>query len=241
MSVSTSDLVVYKASGGSSDNGAKSATSLASGVQNGLWPDLSDALRAAGGTRTKKWFLANEHATDALSKPTIWNAIVPAGVTQDIGLGFDSSDDSDNAQGNMTSWSANAVLAIISSSSDTRAVTIYGLDSTGVPTSEVVVLTGAVEKLSTTVWSKVWAVVVASLNSNTLTIKQGAGGTTRGTIGANKKACWLWVTAVSQGTGLFLPSLVAGSAYGFWDRQTWPAATASQRPARQRVALVETN
>lgn len=241
MSVSTSDLVVYKASGGSSDNGAKSATALASGVQNGLWPDLSDALRLAGGTRTKKWFLANEHATDALSKPTFWSSVVPAGITCDLGLGFDSSDDSDNAQGNMTAWGANAVAALVSSAADARSCTIYGVNSVGVPTSEVVVLTGAAEVLSTTTWSKVWGVVVASLNGNTITVKQGSGGTTRGTIGATRKACWLWVTAISQATGIYLPSLIASSSYGLWDRQTWPASTASQRPARHRVALVETN
>lgn len=241
MSVGTVDLVVYKAAGGTSDNGAKSGTSLASGVQNGLWPDISDALRTSGGTRIKKWFIANEHATDALSKPTVWNGITPTGLVEDLGLGFDSVDDSDNAQGNMTAWGANAVVSLTSSGADTRTATIYGVNNAGLPATEAVVLTGAVEKLSTTTWSKVWGIVLSALNANTVTIKQGAAGTTRGTIGNNKKACWLWVTAVSQAAGIYLPNLVAGSSYGFWDRQTWAPATASSRPTMQRVSLVETN
>lgn len=240
MAVTTADLVVYLASGGSSDNGAKSATALASGVANGLWPNVADAQRTAGGTRTKKWFLANESGTDALSKPVLWDALVAPGVTEELGLGFDSADDADPAQGNMTAFGANAVASLVSSAADTRTVTLYGLNAAGVPIAEVVTLTGAVAVSSTTTWSKLWAGVVSALNGNTITIKQGPGGTTRGTIGANKKSCWLWVNAIGQSSGILLPSLAAGSSYGFWDRQTWAAGTASAVLTRQRVALVET-
>lgn len=241
MAVTTVDLVVYKAAGGTSDNGAKSATALASGVQNGLWPDLSDAVRLAGGTRIKKWFLANEALADSLSKPTIYNAIVPAGVTEELGLGFDSTDDNDNAQGNMSAFSGNAVAALVSTAPDTRSVTLYGLSAAGQPQFEVVVMTGTSEKLSTLTWSKLYAAVVSALATNTISIKQGSAGTVRGTIGSNKKACWLWITAVSALSGLFLPTLANGANYGFWDRQTWPAGTGAARNTLQRIALVETN
>ena len=241
MPVGTADLVVYKSATGSSDGGAISAVAVTSGVHGNLWPDISDALRTSGGTRTKKWFLKNEHATDALSKPVIWNSIVPQGLTEELGLGVDSSDDADNAMGSLTAWSANAVLAALSSAADTRQLTITGLDNAGVPTVEVIALAGTGEVLSTTSWSKVFGVYVSALNgSNTITIKQGSGGTTRGTIPPNKKAIWLWITAIAKASGLALPSLNASANFGIWDRQTWPAATAAARPTRQRIALEET-
>jgi hypothetical protein len=239
--VSESDIVVYLSATGSSDGGAISATALATGVKNGLWPDISDVSRAAGGTRTKKWYLANENGTDSLIAPGIFLAGEPTGLTEEIGLGVDSADDSDPAQGNMTAWASAAVVALVSSGVDTRQATIYGLDGAGDPVAEIVTLNGTTEVLSVGTFTVVWAVHAASVDAGrTVTVKQGSGGTTRGTIGPSKRACWLWVHALNSGTAMILPDLPASSHYGIWDRQTWAAGIAAQRPAYERVAVEET-
>lgn len=241
MPVGEGDLVVYLSATGSSDGGAISATALASGVKNGLWPNISDTDRAAGGTRYKKWYLANEHGSDALVAPGIYCAGNPTGIVESLGLGIDSADDADSAQGNMTAWSASAKVALISTGADTRQCRIYGLDGSSNPATELVSLNGTTEVLSVGTYSRVYHVSPASVDAGrTITIKQGTGGTTRGTIGPSKRACWLWVNALNLGTAIVLPDLPAGSHYGFWDRQVWPAGVAAARPTAERIAVEET-
>lgn len=241
MPVTVTDIKFFKSATGTSDGGAISATELVSGVANAIWPNISDALRATGGTRYKKFFIKNDHATDAMVKPSTWIAESPPGVVVSIGYGVNSADDATNTQGNMTAWSANAVVSLISSGADTRTATITGLDASGDPLSEAVVLTGTSEKLSTGTFSKVWGVYMSATNgSNTVTIKQGVAGATRGTIGASLLACWLWVNATSRATGIVVPSLAAGLAIPIWCRQVWAPGVSAVRPTRQIVAVEET-
>lgn len=239
MSVSDTDLKWYKAATGASAGGAKSGTLVVS-TKGDFWPNISDSERATGGTRIKKSFLANEHGSDPLLLPVVWINVTPQNMTEEIGLGFDDTDDDANSQGNMTAWGANAVAALISDGADTRNAYIVGLDSGGNAASETVVLTGATEVLSTTVWSKVHAVnLSAESGTRTVLVKQGTGGTTRGTIGPNVQTCWLWQMATSKGAGLQLANLAAGANYGLWHRQVWAPAVGVVRPNESRIAVEE--
>lgn len=240
MPVGEGDLVVYLSASGASEGGAISATALASGVKNGLWPSLSDAQRAAGGSRFKKWYLANEHGTDALVAPGSYLAGNPTGIVDSLGVGIDSADDTDGTQGNMTAWTGAAKVALVSTGADTRQCRIYGIAG-GIPVTELVALNGVTEVLSAATFTKVYHVSPASVDAGrTISVKQGTGGTVRGTIGPSKKACWLWVTTLNLGTAIILPDLPAGSHYGFWDRQVWAPGIASAKPTAERVAVEET-
>ena len=230
MTATTSDLALYKSSSGASQGGTATATQCGL-AKNDLFPDVSDSERIAGGTRTYKFYLGNDHSTDAFPAPKVWS-VSPYGFSPDeIGVGFDDADDDAAAQGNMTAFGGSAVAALVSSGADTRTAHIVGVDSGGTPAEEDVVLNGTSEVLSTTTWSKVYAVKLDSESgSSTVTVKEGTGGTTRGTIGPNVECCWLWVQANLEASAILLPDLPASGRVGIWIRQTWPANVAANRP-----------
>lgn len=241
MAVAATDLKYYKSTNGDSAGGVISAVEIVAGVKNNLWSDITEAERLAAGTRYRKWFLANEHATDALVRPVFWLSVTPLGLVESLGLGFSDADDDNSDAGNMTAFAANAVVGLVSDGADTRTATVYGLDGTGVPITESVVLAGATEVLTTATFSKVWAVKMdAESASRVVTVRQGAGGVTRGTVQLNRESCFLWVVATSEGAGIKLPNLIAGGNYGFWDRQEWSAGLAANRPVTSEVVVKET-
>jgi hypothetical protein len=141
----------------------------------------------------------------------------------------------------MTAWSANAVVSVASSSTDARTATVYGLTTGGTPVSETLNLLGTNEVLSSNTYSKVWAVILSATHgSNTVTVRQGSGGTIRGTIGPNLLNCWLWVNAFDRATGIALTNLLPTTAIPIWARQSWSAGVAAMRPTYQTIAIEET-
>jgi hypothetical protein len=243
MAISDGDVSLLQSAGASSSGGAITASGITSGVSNNLWPDVTSAERIAGGERFRKVFWKNSHATDAALKPVLYAPVLPTGATLSLGLGFNSADDDDPAQGSMTAFGAAAQVALISDGTDTRQVTVYGLNNAGspVPTVETVTLTSAVEKLTTATFSKVYAVMAASEDaSRTITVKQGSGGTTRGTIPVSRKCCWIWVAGPSsKAAGIALPDLAAGANYGLWLRLAWTAGASVVRPNTCTVTFEE--
>ena len=237
MTASAADIQFTKTSVTGSAGGVNSGI-LISSTKNSMMPAITDVERIAGGTRIKKFCVFNNHATDAYTLPGVW--VTPAtGVTDEIGLGFDDGDDDDSTQGNMTALSANAVIAGISSAADTRTVTLYGLNAAGAAQSETIVLNGTTEVLGLLTFSKVYAAKVSATGAQTVTLKQGAGGTTRGTIGPTFKTCWLWLSAHTQGDAILTANLAAQTANCFWWRQTWAAGVAGQRPATSTLNAID--
>lgn len=245
MSISDSDIThLYSTSAGST-GGVITGSGPTSGVKNDVWPDISSVSRLAGGVLYRKTFFKNNHGTDAMALPVLYTPVLPTNMTLQIGLGVDASTDDDSAQGNMTAFGAAALVSLISDGADTRVCTIYGMNNAGtpVPTSEQVTLTGAVEVLSVNTYSKCWAVIPASTSGTRIvTVKQGAGGTVRGTIGINKRLCWLWVTAgTALANGIGLVNLAAGQNYGVWRKLSWTAAVGAVKPNTLDVAITENN
>jgi hypothetical protein len=171
--------------------------------------------------------------------PVIWNFQQPTNMSQQVGLGFDDSNDGDSSQGNMTGFSADAQVALTSSAADTRSVDLWGLDGSGIPQTETVVLNGTTEVLSVGTYSVLYAVHIASTSSTTVLVKEGSGGTVRGTISSGKVACWLWLDATAKVVGVTLPSLPAGDNYGVWLGQTWIAGAGGVRPDADILAIEE--
>jgi hypothetical protein len=239
VSVQQDELIWRKSATGSSDGGAVSGTLLTSGLKNDLWPNISDANRLLGGTRYKKVFVCNDAPTDALVLPAIWNFQQPTNMDQWVGLGFNDANDADGAQGNMTAFSADALVALVSSAADARTASLFGLDAGGVPQTEDVVLNGTTEVLSIGTYSTLFGVHLDTTGATTVTVKEGTGGTARGTIGSGKVACWLWLEALTKPAGVYLPSLAAGTEYGVWLKQTWAAAAGGIRPNADIVAVEE--
>jgi len=237
VTASAADIQFTKTAENTSAGGINNGV-LISSTKNSFMVAITDAERIAGGSRIKKFCTFNNHATDAYTLPGVW--VTPAtGVTDEIGLGFDDGDDDDSTQGNMTAFGANAVVALISDAADTRTVTVYGLTAAGAAQSEAIVLTGAVEVLGLLTFSAVYAAKVSATGAQTVTLKQGSGGTTRGTIGPTFKCCWLWLSANSQGAAILTANLAAQTANCFWWQQTWAAGVAGQRPDTSTLNAVD--
>jgi hypothetical protein len=226
--IEQTDLKEYKSLNALSDGGAISATEITPGVDNNLWPDISGAQAAAGGTDYRKTFRKNTHGSLTWKAVQTYIKQQPQGATVSIGVGINHADDADALQGNMTAFSAGAKVALISDGADVRTATILG-EVSGVYTTENVVLTGASEVLSVATFTKVYTVYLSALDgSRTVTVKQGAGGTTRGTIGPNKKLCFLWRTGADIDTraeGFMHGDIAVGGIIGVWFKRVWPAGT----------------
>lgn len=244
MSISDSDLIEYLSSVAGSTGGAISGSSVVSGVPNNVNPNVLEAARLAGGTDYRLTYWKNTNGVDAAIKPVVFIPVFPLSETLLIGIGVGGANDTDTLQGNMTAWTAPAAVSLTSSTAgDVRLVTIFGMDNSGtpVPVTEVVTLTGTSEVLSVNVYSKVWSVSVGALDgARTVTVKQGAAGTVRGSIGPNKQVCWLWVSAgVSKGAGIALPNLAPNQAYAIWRKLSWIAGAATRRPNTQTIRIEE--
>ncbi|MGV0984999.1 MAG: hypothetical protein ACOYB2_10620 [Limnohabitans sp.] len=239
MSVGASELLFCSSSIGASAGGTCTGVPY-SNAKGGFFANIADVDRLAGGTEIKKWFLKNTAPLDGLISPSVWIQQEPTFITEEIGVGWDSSDDNDPDQGNMTGWSTNVEMSLVSDGSDTRDVIVLGLDAAGNPQQETVTLTGTSHVESTTVWSVVYGWCVSATNgTRTVTAHEGVAGTVRGVIGPGSKASWLWIEALDKGSGIRLPDLPPGEAYGFWDRLTWVASVSGVRPNISVIGVEE--
>lgn len=101
-----------------------------------------------------------------------------------------------------TQFSSSAKLSLTSSASDTRNVTVTGRLAAGDYISETVALNGTTEVLSTNTYERILIVDAASTNSNTVTLKQGSGGSTIGTIPANERGVTaMFINSASSSSG----------------------------------------
>lgn len=240
MAIVGTDFVEYLSASAGSTGGAITGSSVTSGVSENVNPNQADAALTAGGTDYRKTFFKNTNGSDTAQVPVIWYSVAPTNNTLQLGLGFNNSDDTDPLQGNMSAFGATANVALISDGADVRVATLFGLSGAGLPQTETVTLTGAVEVLSALTYSVLYGCGLSAISaSRTVTVKQGSGGTTRGTIGINKRNCWIWVTASSKGAGLKLPNLAAGANYGLWRKRTWTAGASAVRPNNQRIRIEE--
>jgi len=214
------------------------------GKKNNLFPDITASQASNGLTLYRKFFRKNTSSSDTWYNVVLFISKQPTNSALSIGLGIDNSNDSDATQGNMVAMSANAQIALVSSGSDTRSVTLKGLDANGNPISETKTLNGTTEVLSTNTFSKLYLAYASGTDaSNTITIKQGSGGSTLGTIGPNKISSFLWFgkkvdntqTIVnaeggdipSSSTGIKVGDIAVGGNIGIWCRLMVPAGASS--------------
>lgn len=242
MPITAGDVLHYESASTGSTGGAITGTTIPSNVKNNVWDDILDAARIAGGTTYIKTFWKNNNASESALVPVLYTPVLPTNMTIQLGLGINSSNDADSAQGNMTAFGANALVEVLSDGADTRTVTILGMNNAGtpVPTLEQLTLNGTTPVVSVATFSKVWGVYLSATSaSRIVTVRQGVSGTTRGTIGLNKIICWLWVTASSKGAGIALPNLAPLANYGVWRKLSWAAAAGAVKPNSLTVTIEE--
>lgn len=104
-----------------------------------------------------------------------------------------------------TQFTAAAKAAVISDGADVRTLTIWGRLATGVITSELLTLNGAVEVLSANTYERILrAVMTVTSGTRTVSIKQGTGGTVRGTIPINEKESRINFYNSASGSGILI-------------------------------------
>ncbi len=228
MPIVDSDIKTYKSINADSDGGAiDTGRLITSGVLNNVFPSLTGAEQLSGGTRYRKVFRRNEHGSLTWTAVKSWIYQQPGNATLSVGWGINHADDNDGLMGNMTAFSASALVAIISDGADTRTVNIEGETTGGLYQTEALVLNGAMQVVGALTFAKVYAAWVSALDaSRTVTIRQGAGGTARGTITPNKKICWLWRLSTeidTEAEGFRRGNIASLGNYGIWLRKVWAA------------------
>ncbi len=239
MAIVSGDLKEYKSNSANSDGGDITATEVVDNTDNNLFSDITGDEAAAGGTEYRKAFRKNTHGSLDWQNVVTWLQSQPTNAALSFGFGINHADDADGAQGNMSAFSANAVVAIVSDGADTRQVTIVGEDASGNRQQEVLTLNGTTEVVGALTFSKLYGAYAASLSgSRIVTIRQGSGGTTRGTIGVNKKISFIWYgrrysggspvdaeggNMASKAAGMEHGDITAAGNFGLWYRLTWPA------------------
>lgn len=239
MPIVSADLKEYKSNSTNSDGGAISATEVVDSTDNNIFTDITGDEAAAGGTEYRKIFRKNTHATLTWQNIISWLVSQPTNAALSFGFGLDHADDNDGGQGNMTVFSANAVVAVVSDGADIRQITVVGEDATGNRQTETLNLNGNTEVVGALTFSKLYAAYASALSgARTVTIRQGSGGATRGTIAPNKKISFIWfgkkyqAGAVVNAEGGDMASKVTGQKngdiapagnFGLWYRNTWPA------------------
>jgi len=239
MAIVSADLKEYESNSVDSDGGEITAVEVVDNVDNNLFTDITGDEAAAGGTEYRKSFRKNTHGSLSWQNVVTWLQSQPTNAALSFGFGIDHADDDEGAQGNMSAFSANAVVAVVSDGADTRQVTIVGEDASGNRQTETLTLNGTTEVVGALTFSKLYGAYVASLSaSRIVTIRQGSGGTTRGTIGINKKTSFIWYGRVysggspidaeggnmaSKAAGMEHGDIASGGNFGLWYRLTWPA------------------
>jgi hypothetical protein len=239
MTVQQSDVTFLQSSLTGSTGGGISGVTIVSGVDNNLWPDISPAEATAGGTRSLKWFMRNDHPSDTLEAFGTWVEQAPVDCTEELGVGFDASEDDDPAQGDLVATGADAVVELVSSAADTRQATVIGENVLGQPVEEVVTLTGTtpVQTAVTFAAGRVYAVRLSATGAQTVTIKEGAGGTTRGDIPASKLCTWQWLSPAAFASALKRTAIGPGDIVGVWDRLTWVAGASEVDPTQSIIGV----
>ena len=239
MAIVSADLKEYESNSVDSDGGEITAVEVVDNVDNNLFTDITGDEAAAGGTEYRKAFRKNTHGSLSWQNVVTWLQSQPTNAALSFGFGIDHADDDEGAQGNMSAFSANAFVAVVSDGADTRQVTIVGEDASGNRQSETLTLNGTTEVVGALTFSKLYGAYVASLSgSRIVTIRQGSGGTTRGTIGINKKTSFIWYGRVysggspidaeggnmaSKAAGMEHGDIASAGNFGLWYRLTWPA------------------
>lgn len=87
-----------------------------------------------------------------------------------------------------TDFSATAVIALVSDGADTRSVDCKFRNAAGAIVNETLVLNGTTEVLSSASAERLLSIIAQTTSATRIvSVKQGAGGTVRGTIPVNEK------------------------------------------------------
>lgn len=228
MPILDTDLEYYKSSNTDSDGGTITATAITNAVLNNLFPDVTSAEALAGAIKYRKCFVKNNHGTLTWQNVVYWRSADTTSTTEEIWIGLGTADDA-NGSNELSALTSNAQIELVSDGADTRNVTLVGENASGERTTETLALNGITPVLSTNTYSKLYLVYVSATDaSRIVTVKQGAGGTSRGTIGASVKSAILYFNANTKADGIELGNIAPAGSQGLWLKRIVSAGTAAE-------------
>ena len=127
-----------------------------------------------------------------------------------------------------TQFGSSAKLSLTSDGTDTRLVDVVGRLASGAIATETVTLTNAVEVLSVNTYERIESVKAQTTSaSRTVTLKQGAGGSTIATIPVNEKGVYMF----------FQRSASSGSITDRYEKAFWKNTDATLSLLGAQVTL----
>ncbi len=216
--ITPTDLKEYRSANPNSDGGAISDQEIISGEKNNLFADIETAN---AGTVYRKRFRKNTNPTLAWKNVRTWIASQPQNAHLSFGLSINDVGADNGEEGNMSPLKENSVIAVISSGDDDRKVTLIGEDADGDHQIEVLTLNGNIEVVGSKVFSKLYGAYVSEISElHSVTVRQGQGGESRGTILPNTRSSFLWLdTEIKHG------DVEPDANFGLWYRLTWSAGS----------------
>ncbi len=227
MPITATDLEYYKSSGANSDGGTITATAITDATLENLFDNVSPDEATAGATEFRKWFVKNNHGSLSWQSVVFWRSADTTSAQDEISLGLGTANDADGSN-ELSALSVNSVIAVVSDGADTRQVTLVGEDAAGARATETLTLNGITEVVGVQIFSKLYLAYVSSTDAaRAITVRQGAGGTSRGTIGINKYSTILYLNPTAKADGIEVGNIAAGGAQGLWlKRIVSPGASA---------------
>lgn len=221
--ITPTDLKEYRSSNPDSDGGAISDQEVKSDEKNNLFADIEPD---SAGTVYRKTFRKNTNPTLAWKNVRSWIVSQPKNAHLSLGLSLNHIGADDGEEGNMSPLKENSVIAVSSSGDDDRKVTLIGEDADGDHQIEVLTLKGDSEVVGSKVFSKLYGAYAPEISeSNSVTVRQGPGGESRGTILPNTGSSFLWMdTEIKHG------DIEPDASCGLWYRLTWSAGAGAVSP-----------
>lgn len=220
MPIASTDIVYLKSANDDSEGGAVSVEQIEDATLQNLFESVAAADVSDGLTTYKKIFAKNNHGSINWQNVVAWISQITPSEDDEISIGIGSSNDTDGSNV-LSAFTANAVVAVISSdASDVREVTLVGENAAGARVTEVLTLTGLTQVVGSQVFSKLYLAYVSSvLNNVTISIRQGSGGTVRGTIGSLKYSAILYNNPLTKAAGFELGNINFGNSQALWLRR----------------------
>lgn len=232
MPITPADLEYYKSNAAGSTGGTITATAVTDNSLNNLFDDVTSDESVSGASEYRKIFVKNNHGSLTWQNVAYWRSSDTVSVNDEVWLGMGTASDDDGAN-ELSALSVASVIAVVSDGADTRQITLVGEDAGSNRVTETLTLNGTTEVVGVVSFTKLYlAYPSASSALRIVTVRQGAGGVSRGTIGLNKLSAILYLNVTSKATGLELGNIAAGNSQGLWIKRIVApgaaAATANQ-------------
>lgn len=233
-----SQIAFYRSSNTDSDGGTISTTRIDDATLNNVFPDVTPDEALAGASTYRKIFVKNLNGAINWQNASFWRGQATDSEDDEISIGIGTSADLDGSS-ELTAFTADAYVVLSSDGADTRVVTLVGEDNAGTRLTETVTLTGSTPVSSANIYHKLYLASVASVSaSRIVTVKQGSGGTTRGTIGLNKYSAITYFSPTTKETGIKVGTINHGASQAIWLKRT-VSAEASQYSANRMILSAE--